>query len=648
MERRMKTGKSTISMLLTAVMLSSCMPSDVPRSNVNYATANGTGANGPGATTTPTAATTTTSLPKVEIRHLIEPNIAIDSTYNPGTGLQGAGSYVRKLTLPKNFAGKLYLAGINFGTLSSNIVKVRFKFGLNRDPITVPATVTYAPGITPSTNIQILAMDLRAEQFRDIRLPYDLFDYNDYTDPAATPVQNNRDSNLYCRGLQLIDDPTFEGVGECDGSPLAEKCLYSYAKVLDQGLVRVNTSGGVTTYVPSLPSFPAIRSQVGSSYYTDFLATQLRKPLPDLSASSFVFSSFQTGSGTDSANLSFSVGSQQSITSTLQPSINGTYLYAGPYRLINLDQWQISPSTNNIVSGSGLFIHSESSGSIPPVVAPTGRIYFQSFMFPLAAKIDLQANIPYVGSAQAFAALPRSAQVLSVAGKSLWMDGASARALNRNTDLEHIGSCNVSSSIEIIAKDKNNIEYVIATTKDVKLQLVRPVAYVSDTLSDVLYGNYATCTSNATCGGNGCCFNNRCWDQTLVSQCLEPSLSTVNLSNGASCTTDLQCQSLCCNRTSGLCSPHNTLVSPAVTCSKPVGDYCIAKEWCQKVPITKFLIVRTGTDAQGNTTCRLQAYITQEYGDCKNGVCVAPPQELPPDFDPNNPDCTDAVPPPTF
>ena len=42
-----------------------------------------------------------------------------------------------------------------------------------------------------------------------MRLPYDLYDYNDYTDPAKDIISDPRDGGLYCRGLRLEDDPTF-------------------------------------------------------------------------------------------------------------------------------------------------------------------------------------------------------------------------------------------------------------------------------------------------------------------------------------------------------------------------------------------------------------------------------------------------------
>jgi hypothetical protein len=229
------------------------------------------------------------------------------------------------------------------------------------------------------------------------------------------------------------------------------------------------------------------------------------------------------------------------------------------------------------------------------------------------------------------------------------MDGSNARAQSKNSALEHIGSCNISSSVEIIAKDKSGNEYVIALSKDVKLQLVRPILHYTDSGNDVLYTNFKTCSSNASCGGSECCFNNRCWDESLVSQCYDNSSIQGNKQIGDSCLTDMDCSSLCCNRSSGMCAPHNTVLNPAVLCSKPIGDFCIAKEWCQKTPVVKCLVVKTGTNALGEVTCRQQCYTTNEYGDCKNGTCVAPYQEVIPAFDPNaDGACDNAVPAPNF
>jgi hypothetical protein len=165
-------------------------------------------------------------------------------------------------------------------------------------------------------------------------------------------------------------------------------------------------------------------------------------------------------------------------------------------------------------------------------------------MFPIATKLDLSSNVSHLSSSQWDGV--RSETKLAVPGTTLWMDGSNARANSKNAEQEHVGSCNVTSTIEIIAKDANGNEYIIALSKDVKFQLVRPTRYYADTKTDVLFPNFKNCSSNASCGANECCFNNRCWDQSLVSQCIDSSSSSGNNQIGDSCGTDLDCSSLFC------------------------------------------------------------------------------------------------------
>ena len=54
---------------------------------------------------------TGTQSPEVELTHFVDP---FD------------GSYTRKLSLPKNYDGELYIAGLNIGTLADKNLKVRF------------------------------------------------------------------------------------------------------------------------------------------------------------------------------------------------------------------------------------------------------------------------------------------------------------------------------------------------------------------------------------------------------------------------------------------------------------------------------------------------------------------------------------------
>ncbi len=644
-------AKSSLSLVLSlSLIISGCLSSDIPTSNQRDLSSSrggsslGLGENGSGVNTT-TLGEGTSLPPKVEIRHLIEPNLTTELTYSSGTGFDGGGSYVRKLTLPKNFQGRLYVAGINIVSLADRHIRVRFKFGMNREPVTIPATVVAAPGITPFTAINVLVLDMRSEPFRNIRLPYDLFDYNEYDfSNGDEPTQDNRDTNLYCRGLKVEDDPTFVGVGACDGvesssEQPAEECLYAYAKVLDQGLVQeLNTQ-----QVPLLPSLPQVKSQTGSDYFMDSMASVLKKPLLDTlplsSPGSHTLGTYKFSVLSDPPDTTDSIDISFSGATAFNPvTINGiNYRFNGPYRLVNQDEWEFDFA--ELDGEKKLFKQDAYINK-----SATEKIYYNSLLFPLATKLKLQPNVGHLSSDAVDGT--RTEGTLSVAGETKWMDGANARAISKNSELEHIGSCNVTSSMEIVARDDNGNDFVVASANDVKLQLVRPIQHRSDINNDVLYTNFKRCESNAGCSASECCFNNRCWDQTLVTQCFDDSNIQGNRNIGDSCSTDLDCSSLCCNRTSGQCSPHNSLLDPAVLCNKPVGDFCIAQEWCQKSPVTRCFVIRTGTDPLGNTTCRQHCYTTMEFGDCKNGVCIPPEQEVIPTFDPAV--CDDAITAPSF
>ncbi|MFL5785053.1 MAG: hypothetical protein ACJ76H_10610 [Bacteriovoracaceae bacterium] len=679
-------GKKIACQLLVMIyVLTSCNPMAAPQSKRKFASlADGSISTTGGSSSGTTSGTDgdnsvgdgTILPPKVEIRNLIEPNLSYDPNYQTGTGYSSGGSYVRKLTLPKNFAGKLYVAGINIGTLNNRIVRVKFKWGLNQKAIPeegIPATVIQAPGITPQTPISVLVLDLRGEPFRAVRLPYDLFDYNDYDFSAGdTPVQDNRDTGLYCRGLQVGDDPTFVGVGACDGlqsnpDQPDEECLYAYAKVADQGLVRQTSA--TAAKVPMTPTLTQTNSFVGTSYYQDYLAKSILKPLPDTIAtsSSYTSSTFlfsQSNATTASPALSFAAGTIWDpivAAATTYPK----YYYRGPYRLMDSTNWQFrfqrldgphrlfkENSYVNFDLSKGAVVDNpvttsvDSDGNV--TYSPIDKIYYNSYLFPLATKIKIGAGVGYLGSSTPDGS--RSVTSLSSAGDTLWMDGSNARAQSKDSEMNHVGSCNVTSSIEITAKDDNGVEYTISSAFDVKLQLVRPTVYRTDIGNEVLYSNFRSCSSNASCGASECCLNNRCWDDSLVSQCFDDTDTQGNKSVGSSCGSDLECSSLCCSPTNGQCAPHNTTSTPQVLCSKPVGSFCIAKDWCAKTPITKCIVVSQPNDpVTGEARCTQSCYTVYEYGDCKNSACVPAIQPPIPVFNPADPNrCANAQPAPDF
>jgi hypothetical protein len=558
---------------------------------------------------------------KVEIRHLVEPKVDDNSS---------GGSYVRKLTLPKNYNGLLYLAGINISTLSSRNIKVRFKFGHTSEAITLNAIPSTGPGIIPQTNVEVLVMDLRNRPFNNVHLLYDLFDYNDYTFDGSTSalalddaITHNRNSKLFCRGLSLENDSTFAGNISSGCSGVGDECKYAYAKVVDKGLVK---TGAVDE--PIVPTEAQIDNN-GNGYYEDDNEYKINRCLPDNTNGTYVYGvdDSQVGDPTITFN-----GYQDTAI------INGvTYSYEGPYLPINTASWEIK---GNAVWGPyGIYRDTLNTGDMTDWKAG-----FDSFLFPRYTQLSLNANVEHLSATTPND--PKALTSLSSNGKTEWMDGCNIRAttVDSNTG-EHIGSCNVSAKIEIIAVDSNGNEEIIDATHEVKLQLVKPTQLNTEGVN-VLLSSFQSCSSSNACGSDQCCFNKRCIGKDIVSQCIEDANVTGNKVTGESCQTDFECASLCCNRSSGTCAVHDTTQNPAVLCSKPSGDQCIAKEWCQKHSVTRCYIVKTGFDALGAVTCAKRCFTYQEFGDCKNGICAPPPTPEQPIFNETDPNrCNDAIDP---
>jgi hypothetical protein len=564
----------------------------------------------------------------VEIRHLIEPKL---------TDGNGGGTYEKKLTLPKNYNGLLYLAGINISSLASKNVKVRFNFGLDSSPITIDATVSTAAGLTPQTDVQVLILDLKSKPFNDIQLIYDLFDYNDYdfTGDGSLkpnePVQSNRNKKLYCRGLKLQDDPSFTGNLTSGCTSSTDVCKYSYAKVIDQGLVSV--IGGVDA--PITPNEAEVQSGT-TTYYEDSDAIKLSRCLPN-----------NPSIGGFSYKFDDVVASFSGLTLTSNTINGNTYQYKGPYRLTSTNSWEINPDASNITNAMfgvyGLF--GSKQNLIGNGLANDPYMY-NSKLFPLATKFDLLKDTEYLGAATPDGG--KGITFMTANGESQWMDGCNARATTVDTITgENVGSCNVTSRVEIIAIDDDGNETPISS-KEVKLQLVKP-STINSTGDDVLLSSFQSCSSSNQCGSDECCINKRCWDKSIVSQCVEDMPTYGLLNPGASCSSDYECSSLCCSQTTGRCAVHDTLQDPPVLCSKGSGQKCIAKEWCAKQPVTRCFIIKTGFDPQGGQTCALRCYTFEEFGDCANGICKPPPAPVMPTFNPNDPNrCAAACDPPDF
>jgi hypothetical protein len=587
---------------------------------------------------------TSQGLAKVEIRHLIDP---FDGTYKS------------KLTLPRNFSGILYISGLNITALSDKLVKVRFRFGRSLDVVEVPALVGVGPGLTSTANISVLVLDMNEKPFKNIRLNYDLFDYSSYG-KTEEPTTNNRDSRLYCRGLDLEYDSTFEGAsGSCSFS--GDKCLYSYAKIRDATLFDVS---GVVP-VAERPSIAQIGvSSNGATYNSDNVEDKFSKCLPDNGLVRYndtaAISPFELNTaGTNTVSPSASPGTPVH-TITQSDGTDQDFNFIGPYLAIDRNNWVISTTAavhDHITEADpakatarGLFMETAVANNID-----TG-VY--SYLFPRAGKMSLSAGVQYLGGDGTGGAAGLQTSYHVTANRTLQsqaangatstlMDGCNFRAISWNSELqEHIGSCNVTATIEIITVAIDNKVTLLATSKELKLQLVRPSTQNS-VGNEVLWGSQNSCQNNSGCASDACCFNDRCWEKTLVGACFNTDQNTGNNGLGENCSSDFDCASLCCNAGTNTCTPHDTSLNNPVFCNKSIGQTCVAKEFCRKEPVQECFIVKQPNSSTGQPQCSLMCYTFMKNGNCLNGFCQQPVTPTVPVFDPDNPDCSNAVDPPT-
>ena len=566
----------TTTIILSSLILTSCMGSNLASSRKgsksSNATAQGSGQNGNGngaiADTTNTDNSTISSQ-KVELSHLVDPY---------------SGTYKKKVTIPKNYKGYLYIAGLNLSALSGKLVKVRLNFGVDNQSVVMGATLARAPGITPKTDIQVLVLDLTKRPFQDMRLPYDLFDYNEYnSDTSLEPVTDPLDGGLYCRGVKLADDPTFIPQTDSDTcKDVDDKCLYTYAKILDSNFYNASS----LTTMPVRPAVWANGTTLDSSQVNGMC-------FADYSLANFI-----------------------SLFSSYTPA---GYTYEGPYRPSNKDNWLIKDNAvfaKQTVDGIDNYYGLFETGSFSDKTS-----WYRSLMFPRAGKLDLNSNVNYYGSSARFGV--RGPQVMGTTGSSMYVDGCNLRVLNYDSaSNEGMGSCNVTGNIEIFYMS-GTTEVSIAKSNSLKLQLSR--ASISNSEGkEVLSSSFKSCESSTTCGSNECCYNNRCWSKDLVSQCVDDVSQTGNREIGTSCTSDYQCASLCCNSSTGACAPHTPNGSTPVLCSKSAGQSCVSTEFCAKeyVPVCK--LYKNGYNADGTVKCTVRCPTVATYGTCINGGCIAP------------------------
>ncbi|EQC44641.1 putative lipoprotein [Bacteriovorax sp. BSW11_IV] len=582
----------------------------------------------------------TTTILKVDVTNMFDPF---------------TGTLKSKVTIPKNYDGPMYISGLNITSLRSNQVYVRFKFGRELTVVDVPAVIGRASGITPQTTIDVVTLDMSSRPFQNVRInKYDLFDYNDYLAGSGLAdgerVTSPYDGDLYCRGLLLEHDPTFEGNSitnpTCDAA--GETCLYAYAKIEDQTFMFDDVVNGTSTKVSNRPKYPQINVNASKTYANDDFDNIVQKCLPDTNSSSVFNAVLRT-------NYSGTVAMTDALNPAIVPWATGVnitgdnYYLSGPYKTpgvetepsskIEYTDWEIKGDA--VFSGKGVF--NDTMLTVAGVKKIRGG--FDANLYPRFSKVKFNENVNYIGSSDPFSL--KSILSVGTSGVTDFMYGCNARTLDYSSlTLESISSCNVTATISLIEKDSSGeVTNTLAENIGLKLQIVRD-SNIDFNDNETVYTSLRSCDSNRVCGKDECCFNNKCWSTDIVAQCFDDDDAIGGqLGTGLSCQNDLECASLCCNESTGTCAEHyNEGQANAVLCGKAVGQSCVTSQYCAQVNVNVWKKVKTVL-VDGTVSCRLEQFNERRFAEC-DGTCRQPETPTKPEFDPANPDCEGAIEPP--
>ena len=582
---------------------------------------------------------------QAELRYIIDP---LDGTYKS------------KVTIPKNFSGLLYLSGLNITSLNDKVIYVRFNFGREMEAITLPATITRGQGITPQTDIEVVALNITGHPFENLRLFYDLYDYHEYNPDTEGPITNPRHDHLYCRGLRQEHDPTIPN-GQVGCQNAGDICLYSYAKIKDNGLgYRPDAESDLYLFLN--PSEPQINLNNGLLMINDTCRQARQKCLPDnpdLASLTNLLACGGENVTTSADQLSW--GMNVYFTAEGEGETTGNkYTYFGPYRPLNQNQWEISQKA--VWGPKGIYNYLPAAHNYNCLDASDTTTYnyncgLQSHLFPKTGRLDLRSGVRYLGSAadqideKVFIVGNQTITTKTGNGESNYLNGCNLRVAQFDAyRQEGIGSCNVTATIELLSIDPDSgKETIYTSTSEIKLQIIRP-SKENNEGQEVLYSAMRSCTSSQGCASDQCCYNYRCWSKDIVAQCREEVQIEGNLQVGEICRSDFECTTLCCNSATSRCAIHINTSTEQVLCGKSPGQSCISREWCRKENVTTCFIVKTIRTATGKQECALRCYNVPTYGYCREGICISPPIPEVPYFDPTeDPEtrCADAIDPPT-
>ena len=537
-------------------------------------------------------------------------------------------SYREKITIPKNYDGRLYLSGTNIISLRDRFIKVRFRFGRDLTPITVDAVIGRAEeGPTPETNVVFIVLDLSDKPFERVRTLYNLFDYNNYWDETSNreskePVSDPRDMGLYCRGLNLRHDPTFEATesnAACEEA--GEKCLYAYAKIKDRGLV---AGDGSTS--PVIVDRLQVASSTSGRWRDETAEKRLAMCLPDSVNPNTMGTLLGLDSPPSSVDDSLQIYKMVhdetgravlGLSSLDDHSVDSQYLYRGPFRVIARDSWAISSDA----------IFSPVSESSPPLglfQRSVGNTQnpdrgYHSFLFPRATKLELKRGVEHLSNRDPFGNRELLKGGLLTGGTTEFMEGCNKRVQTYNEyNNEDISSCNVTALIEILYEDEEGREILVDSSRKLKLQLIR-ASRENDEGRETLATALKRCHGLNDCARDECCLNGTCWEKSSVgNRCLDNGGDRGHGRTGESCETDHDCASLCCDDSTSTCAVHSMEegATNRVLCSKAPGQTCVGNAWCREDNVTKCFKVATGVRGDGTGLCALRCYTIPTFGAC--------------------------------
>ncbi len=483
-------------------------------------------------------------------------------------------SFSEKLSITKDFQGVIYLDLTDIKLYKEKLLFMRVHFGRNSEhPVELP--LSYISKTIGGVKKDVLALSIPSKNFFTIPLDYQLYDYS----LDAIAGDNAFHKDVYCRGLRVEHDPT-SNLSSC--SKNGELCLYTYAKIADQGLFHEAT----TSFID--PSELTVSHDGARQYEFNLDPINLRRCLSDESK---VFVK----------NKEISIGELITLD-------DESYRFKGAYKPIDPSNWGIQ--SDAAWGRFGIFQQEYSGGK-------NLELGFKSNLFPKVGKIVNKTNRYYLGSKR-----PLEKKVITNFtddnGSSDWVDGCNLRVLSKDSLGKNFGSCNVSSDIQIYYKEDSQEVLVYSNSVlkkpgKIKLQILNNIP------TNIDVKDFNSCITDAGCSNSSCCHDGRCWDKVKYeSQFCKPPNS--GKTTGQTCDADAECLSACCLGSET--GAQGTCADKTLSCKRQVGEGCIHGDACDiQVDDDSYYVkklLESGTNGCQVEVCNIKVKL-----ECIRSICTS-------------------------